>query len=224
MCGRIGALSRRPCVAALLSLPLLLLAGGTARAHRLQADYFLRPGWLIQVESWFETRDSPPAARVQVFHADGQLLTEGRLNRNGIFVFPFGAVESLRVVVSAGDGHRAEVPVAASALARYAVCAAVAGLPAEPASLLRVPALLSLPGGGAAEAPAAVVKRTPPPETAAGGEPFAAERPLADRSVPLPLKDVLIGIGFLLAVAAFVLGVRNARELRRLRQQGPRPK
>jgi nickel transport protein len=220
MRGRIGAVSR-PCVPVLLALLLLLLAGGTVRAHRLQADCFLLPGWRIQVESWFETRDSPPAARVQVFGADGRLLTEGRLNQDGIFVFPFREVESLRVVVSAGDGHRAEVPVAASALARYAVCTAVASLPDEPASLLRVPALLSLPAGPVGEGPAAVVKRNPPPESAAGGDPFAAARPLADRSSPWPLKDVLIGVGFLLAVAAFVLGVRNARELRRLRQQGP---
>jgi len=38
-----------------------------------------------------------------------------------------------------------------------------------------------------------------------------------------PLKDVLLGIGLLIAVAAFVLSLRNARNLRKLqRSSGPR--
>jgi hypothetical protein len=215
MCGRISALSRRRCRPALLALVVILLASGSARAHRLQADYTVRPGWRVQVESWFETRESPPAARVQVFRPGGQLLTEGRLNDEGVFVFPFTEVETLRVVVSARDGHRAEVKVPAAALARHAVCSAVACLPAEPISLLRVPALLPLPGGTGA-VPAAAVKGNPPPE--GGNTSFPPE---ADRNSPFPIKDVIVGVGFLLAVAAFLLSVRNARELRRLRRQEP---
>ncbi len=37
---------------------------------------------------------------------------------------------------------------------------------------------------------------------------------------PWPIKDVLFGIGLLLAVAAFVLSVRNARTLREMRRPG----
>jgi hypothetical protein len=37
------------------------------------------------------------------------------------------------------------------------------------------------------------------------------------------LKDVLVGVGFLLALGAFVLSVRNARQLRRLRQSKEEP-
>jgi cobalt/nickel transport system permease protein len=40
----------------------------------------------------------------------------------------------------------------------------------------------------------------------------------ADRSSRTALKDVLLGIGLLLALAGFVLGVRNARDLRALRR------
>jgi hypothetical protein len=35
------------------------------------------------------------------------------------------------------------------------------------------------------------------------------------------IKEVLIGVGFLLALAAFVLSLRNARELRRLKRTTP---
>jgi hypothetical protein len=37
--------------------------------------------------------------------------------------------------------------------------------------------------------------------------------PPADRSSRIAIKDVLVGIGFLLAVAAFALSVRNSRRL-----------
>jgi hypothetical protein len=37
------------------------------------------------------------------------------------------------------------------------------------------------------------------------------------------VKDVLVGVGFLLAVAAFVLSLRNARQLRELQRTRPVP-
>jgi nickel transport protein len=39
--------------------------------------------------------------------------------------------------------------------------------------------------------------------------------PLADRSPAYPIKDVLIGITFLLALAAFVMSLRNQRSLKK---------
>jgi cobalt/nickel transport system permease protein len=43
----------------------------------------------------------------------------------------------------------------------------------------------------------------------------------ADRSSRTTVKDVLLGIGLLFSAAGFVLGVRNARELRELRRSAP---
>jgi hypothetical protein len=158
---------------------LALLAAGSAHAHRLQADYRVLPGRTVQVEGWFDlTRDSPKGAEVRVLRADGTLLTEGRLDDDGVFAFTFDKVEPLKVVVSAGQGHRKELSIPAEELAR---------------------------AGGAEQAPVAAT--TP-----------AAPRHFADRSPALSVKDVLIGVGFLLALGAFVLSVRNARQLRRLRQ------
>ncbi len=42
---------------------------------------------------------------------------------------------------------------------------------------------------------------------------------IAEESLVAQMKDYLIGIGFLLAVAAFVLSVRNYRQLKRMRVQ-----
>jgi hypothetical protein len=181
MRGRFAPLSPS---ALFLSVLALLAAAGGARAHRLQAEYRVLPGRTVQVEGWFDlTRDSPKGAEVRVLRADGTLLTEGRLNDDGVFAFTFDRAEPLKVVVSAGQGHRKELSIPAEQLAGSAG--------ADPG-----PALATAP---------------------------AAARPFADRSPGVSLKDVLIGVGFLLALGAFVLSVRNARQLRRLRlgSEGP---
>jgi hypothetical protein len=96
-----------------------VLPAGSARAHRLEAEYRILPGGKIQIESWFDlTGASPKEGRVQVFRADGQLLTEGRLDGDGQFLFSFSDVGRLRVVVSAPGGHRKELEIPAAALKR----------------------------------------------------------------------------------------------------------
>ena len=40
------------------------------------------------------------------------------------------------------------------------------------------------------------------------------DTPLADRTSQISVRDVLIGVGFLMAVAALALSIRNARQLR----------
>jgi nickel transport protein len=103
--------------AAILVLAASTMMTGRAEAHRLEADYHLLPDHRIQIESWFDlTGESPRGARVQVFAADGDLVTEGSLNADGIFVFGYGADQSLRIVVSAGEGHRKELTIPAEAL------------------------------------------------------------------------------------------------------------
>ncbi len=161
---------------AALTFAVLLLGAGTAQAHRLNVDYVVLPGQWVQIESWFETGDSPKAAQVQVFRSNGQILTEGPLNAKGIFVFAFGEAEPLRVVVNAGLGHRSELRIPADKLTQVA---------------------------SPAEKPAAA--------TSSNEGPVASR---VDRTSQVSLKDVLIGVGFLLAVAAFVLSLRNARRLR----------
>jgi hypothetical protein len=43
----------------------------------------------------------------------------------------------------------------------------------------------------------------------------------ADHDASEWVKEMLVGVGFLLALAAFILGLRNARELRRLKRTLP---
>jgi hypothetical protein len=175
-----------PLSSATLSLSLLILAtgGSKAAAHHLVVDYRVLPGLQVQIESWFDLSGEPPrGARVDVFRPGQELLTSGHLNDDGVFVFSFARTEPLRVVVSAGAGHRKELTIPESALARSVSMAA--------------------------------------PESAASTQsepPSPAPLPLADRSSRISIKDVLVGVGFVLAVAAFGLSWRNARKLRHLQQ------
>jgi hypothetical protein len=169
----------------------MLLAGAllawtpTVHAHRLEADYHVLPDQHVQIESWFDlTGESPRGAKVQVLRASGTLLTEGVLDGKGLFVFPYREAENLKVIVSAGGGHRKELDI--------------------PAVELRPRAT------------------TAPPETTGVNPVAPAPQPLADRSTRITVQDVLTGVGFVLAVAAFVLSLRNARQLRDLhREQNP---
>jgi hypothetical protein len=124
------------------------------------------PGRKVRVEAWFETGDAPYGAKVRVYRADGALLfpEPGQLDNEGAYVFPYEKAERLKVVISAGEGHRKILTI--------------------PAAELSVPT--------------------------------TAETSGRERAGEFPLKDLLLGITLLLALAAFVLSLRNARRLRDL--------
>jgi nickel transport protein len=173
MRGRYAALT-------LLGLLALPLAPRPALAHRLEAECHVLPDRKVQVEAWFDLGGVPKGAQVQVFRAGGRLLTEGKLNGDGLFIFSYDEAEPLKVVVYAGEGHRKEVEVHAADLQQ----------------------------GSPGQASAGAVSQEPAPAV-----------PLSDHTSKVSIKDVLIGVGFLLALAAFVLSLRNARQLRELRRK-----
>jgi nickel transport protein len=167
----------------------VLATPGAARAHRLEVEATVLPGQQkVRIESWFDlSGDSAMGAKVEVFRPDGRLLTQGRLNDQGIFAFAFEKLEPLRVIVSAGAGHRKELTIPEVDLK--------AGLAA-----------------GTTEPSHSALTGTSDPS------------PHADRSSRVSPKDVLAGVGFLLALAAFVLSVRNARQLREPNQRAKEPR
>lgn len=90
-----------------------------AAAHRLEAEYRLLPDGRVQVESWFDLGgESAQRARVEIFRADGTRELEGRTDNRGVFTFrPTGPGE-IRVVISAGAGHRKELTIRAGELTK----------------------------------------------------------------------------------------------------------
>jgi cobalt/nickel transport system permease protein len=182
-----GPITVRP-PALLLAVLGTLLTAGPARAHRLEAEAKVLPGGQVRVESWFDlTGESPKGAKVQVLRPDGTTLTKGELDDQGMFVFRYDRPEALRVVVSAGAGHRKELVIPRAELERAAT---------------------GSKGAGDGQ----------PVHPAAAGPPGATPVSSADRSSRVTVKDVLVGVGFVLAAAAFLLSLRNARRLRELWQ------
>lgn len=140
-----------------------LLLPATAHAHRLKAECHVLPGHRIQVEGWYDTGQAAEGAAVEVLRADRSVLTEGKLDAQGAFVFSFDQAEPLKVVVNDGQGHKVDLTLGET--------------------------LLASPGG---------------PELRANRQPES------------PFRDILIGVGFLLAAAAFFMSLRNAHQLRLL--------
>jgi nickel transport protein len=182
MPGRIRAVSR---LLPLLALLASLLAPERACAHRLDAEVLVLPGRKIQIESWFSDGYPARGAKVQVFGDQKKLLGEGHLNDQGVLVLPLGDTTPVRVVVSAGAGHRKEITISASAFARAVAGDTTQNDPPVPLKGASLPAV-----------------------------------PVAERDSGFPIKDVLAGVGFVLALAAFVLSLRNAQKLRKLTDPG----
>jgi nickel transport protein len=186
MCGRFHPLISP----ALLVWGILFFPTGIARAHRLDAQAFLLPGQKkVQIESWFDDGHIPRGAKVQVFRGNGQVLAEGDLNQEGIFIFSFTDPETLKVVISAGSGHRKELEISEATLAT------------------------------------SLTSRENQSDDSLAGPKEKAPIPLAQRESGLWIKDVFLGVGFLLALAAFVLSLRNYKTLQELTKKvtTPRP-
>lgn len=139
-------------------------AGGFAHAHGLEGEAVVRPGWQVQVESWFETEEAAAGARVEVFRANGSLLTEGKLNDQGIWLFSYREVEPLRIVIRAGGGHRKEVQLSAEKLSRQSVCAVVACVTPSPSPALAVALLVPVENRASSAAPESVARREAGPQ------------------------------------------------------------
>jgi nickel transport protein len=168
-----------------------------AHAHRLEAEAVLRPGWQVQVEGWYETGESADGARVEVFRGD-DVVTQGRLNKQGVFTFTYRESQALRIVVNAGGGHRAETTIPAENLTKNAACTAVACLQPTAAPFLAAPLLVPVQ---LADAPAPALP------------------PVVERQTGMQGKNLLIGVGVLLGVAMLAV---MWRRLRQRGESGPR--
>jgi cobalt/nickel transport system permease protein len=98
---------------------ILLVPSGPALAHRLKGEYRILPGQQVRVEAWFDiTGDAPAGATVQALGEKGETVAEGTLDEKGTFLFFFNRPEPLRVIISAGAGHREELRISREELSK----------------------------------------------------------------------------------------------------------
>jgi hypothetical protein len=189
-------------------LPALLLLASPASAHDMRAGHQVLSGQRVRVEAWFDTDEPASGASVQVLRSDKSVMTEGRLDVRGIWVFSFARAEEFHVVVRDGTGHLARLTISGrellTSIVRGPAGQALACLTACSSPLTPLPMLAAL------HEPAAL----PPPS-----DPKKPDEPTLDRSKPSPWREVLTGLAFLLALAAFVISLQNARTLRELKKK-----
>jgi len=94
---------RRLCVAACL----LLLAGSAAMGHGVRCFATARDG-RVHGRAWFIGGGKPANCPVKVYLPDGALFLETRTDTAGEFRFETADRSPLKIVVEAGEGHRAE--------------------------------------------------------------------------------------------------------------------
>jgi hypothetical protein len=182
--------------ASLTGLAVLLAAAPEAPAHRLVADYRVLPGHQVQVSCRYKAipRSIPAVeARIRVFRPHDQILAEGQTDDQGYFRFSYERAEPLRVEAYQ-EGHRAEVSIDPKML-----MAAGANNPGENGERINAHS----PTEDGNEISTQRQEAASPPE----------------ESYQEWIKQILIGVGFLLALAAFILSVRNAKRVRELERK-----
>jgi nickel transport protein len=70
----------------------------------------------MQVESYFGRGGPCRNSEVEVFDENGEIAASGRTDEEGLWRFTPGKRENLRVVVTAGEGHRGEYTIPAEEL------------------------------------------------------------------------------------------------------------
>lgn len=84
---------------------VLLLAGGTALAHKVNLFAYAEGG-KIYTESYFPDGRPVEGGKVLVYDSRDNLLLEGVTDKEGLFRFNIPKVDDLTIVIDASMGHR----------------------------------------------------------------------------------------------------------------------
>lgn len=97
-------------------LVLVLLAGGDARAHRVNLFAWVE-GDTVRVECKYPDGTKVRNGVIKVYDSSGKELLNGKTTDQGEFSFKVPQRDDLKIVLEAGMGHRAEWPLSKQDLA-----------------------------------------------------------------------------------------------------------
>jgi nickel transport protein len=107
-------------VLSLFLILLLAMAPISARAHKVTVFAWVE-GDTVFTQSKFAGGRSAKGGRIEVYNSAGEKLLEGLSDDQGQFAFKAPKPEALRIVLTAGAGHRGEWRLAAEEFAAAAV-------------------------------------------------------------------------------------------------------
>lgn len=91
----------------------VLILTAAADAHRVNLFAWIE-GDTVYVESKFSSGRRVNAGKITVYDSGGNELLSGMTNENGEFSFKVPKKSDLKIVLNAGEGHRAEWSIPAS--------------------------------------------------------------------------------------------------------------
>jgi hypothetical protein len=107
---------RRGTISVLVTIILAFANSKKGYAHGLDAQAFVLPGGIVQVEAWYSNGKPAAGAAVKVMKEEKDVVAAGEMNDNGIFQFNPKVAAPLRIVVNAGGGHQKEILLTAQEL------------------------------------------------------------------------------------------------------------
>jgi nickel transport protein len=186
----------------------LLVAPSTALAHRVFVYAYVE-GDQLKGEGYFGGGGKALHCPVQVFDAGGKQIGEAETNEEGNFTMALPKGQPpLKVVLNAGDGHRAEYEMTAEELGEGAEAAAEQPAPAqaEPAAGAAAPAATAASGASLAEIEKVVSK-----VVAAQVNPLKAQMVRLAKKDEVTLRDIIGGLGWILGLAGLFAWGRSRR-------------
>ena len=200
----------------IIALLILFSLAGPAAAHKVIVFAWVN-GNTIHTESKFSGGRKVKAGKIEVFDPQGKLLLSGKTNEQGEFSFPIPQPSALKIVLSAGMGHRGEWTVSKDEI----INAGAAGSTALPADNTEdgkpVPAVTAKT---AARAPAAATGLSAEEiqqvvEKALDRKLEPVYRMLAEAREHKPtMTDVIGGIGYIIGL----VGLASYMQARRQRK------
>jgi nickel transport protein len=203
-----------------LAWGLLSLAVSSADAHGVSVFAWV-DGDTIHVESKFSGGRKPKDAPIEVFDDSGHLLLKGRTNEDGEFSFPVPQKTEMKIVLTAGMGHKGEWTIPVQDLQDVAATPASSTAPRDG----KAPGHES---SGKAEVKEESAETSPPPVSTSGltseDLQLAIEAALDKKLKPVmkmlaesrqsgpSIRDVLGGIGYILGLVGLATFVQYRRK------------
>ncbi len=205
-------------VAAGMVVIAAMLLAPPAFAHKLKV-FATAVGAQVDGSVYFVGSGPAPGARISIETADGQPVETLQADPNGNFRFVATSRTTHLIKVDTGDGHSAQITIAAEDLP--ASLPSPTGAPASAASLTLVPSAAAAP----------VIVATP----SAGGSAIEdlVAKAVAQQVRPLRqeinayedqvrLRDIAGGIGYIVGLAGLTMWLRNRHRERRPERQPER--
>lgn len=188
-----------------LALLVLSLVTATAYAHKVNVFAYVE-GDQIFIQGYFSDGTKAKNSDVTVLGDNGQELTKGQTNEEGVFIFPAQGKQALRVVLNAGMGHQASYDIPLEEVGAAASPSASNATPSSAGQSSPLDKSIDGSDGEPSQVYEAMVRKA----VAQGVLPLARE--ISELKERRGFSDIVGGIGFIVGLLGIFAYVK-ARQL-----------